>query len=553
MKSILIGALLTAPFLQAQYQSLVTTDDGSTLYFTTPLVQRGTSQPAHGKSFRIDAQGLAVQEIRTVDLLQDPPLTITNNYNITGIDVSGDGRITATAAARDCRDSICGSSVNVRTTLRGHGDPVDYNGPARLSQNGRYLAATATGIPRSTGALRRQWDLETGDSWTLPYNSWAPSGRMVANDGTVLAIYEGDVQLLEHGVPRRLTFGSETILDATIDAAGTSVVFTSCWPDPYSTYARVRRIDIASGALSTILEDAVDFSQPSVSNDGSAVIVLSRRQVFYLASDGTGLRQLTNEADGIQTAVLSGDGHVAYALTFGGRLLRIDVAETKVTEILGRTAALSGVPTSGAIGSALVVTGSALDEQDMSVTIGGLAAPLVRAKPGELIFQIPWEATQGSEVPVEIHTQAEFPFVSTLQFPLVVSEVSPDRYGPTLHEQSDWPVTQDAPARGGELIHFYATGLGPVTAPVQTGVPQPADPPATLKHGLGCSYGYEQSSTSVEIRYAGLAPGLIGFYEVALVMPTGVSTGQSHILTLLCRLDLDHGAIGFNLNVPYQP
>ncbi|MGJ5817602.1 hypothetical protein [Paludibaculum fermentans] len=548
-----ILALLLAASLQAQIASLSTTDDGSVLYFTTPFTQPGAAQPAHGKSFRIDAQGLALQEARILEIVEAPVNVISNFYNISGIDVSGDGRITATAASRLCQENFCGSMVNTMTTVRGRGEPVDYSGPARLSPNGRYLAATITGIPRPTGARRSQWDLETGESWPLPYNSFAPSGRMITNDGTVLLKYDDDLQLFHRGALQRVTFHSESIEGAAIDAEGRSLIFTSRWPAPYNQYARVRRLDLATGELTTLLEGAADFTQPAISNDGSLALTVSGGQVFVLNTDGTGLRQLTSENDGIQTAILSGNGRVAYALTFGGRLLRIDVEEPKVTQILGRTAHVETESLHGAIGSAMLIKGTALDEPDLQVTIGGRPAPIVQAKPGELLVQVPWECAADPETQVALQTKAEYPLVEPMQFQAYVSALYPDIYGVPKHANTQQPVTLDDPAQPGETIYIQALGLGSVMAPVETGKPQPATPVPTLQKEFICRWSSGDPSFRFEMPYAGLVPGQFGLYQVNLVLPARLPSNPSHTEAAICSFEQEPNPPGFKVELALQP
>lgn len=548
-----ILSLLLAASLQAQIASLSTTDDGSVLYFTTPFTQRGTAQPAHGKSFRIDAQGLALQEARIMDIVEAPFNMISNYYNISGIDVSGDGQITATAASRLCAENFCGSVVNIMTTVRGRGEPKDYFGPSRLSQNGRYLAATITGIPRPTGARRSEWDLETGESWPLPYNSFAPSGRMITNDGTVLLRYDDDLQLFRRGALQRVTFHTETLEGAAIDAEGRSVVFTSRWPAPYNQYSRLRRLDLTTGELITILEGPADFGQPAVSNDGSLVLTVSANQVFFLNADGTGLRQLTSETDGIQTAILAGNGRVAYALTFGGRLLRIDIEEPKVTEILGRTAHVERKSLHGATGSAMVIRGTALDEPDLQVTIGGLPAPIVQAKPGELLVQVPWECVADPETRVSLQTKAEYPLVEPLQFPVYVNDLYPDIYGVPMHTKTQQPVTLDDPAQPEEQIYFYALGLGPVKAPVETGKPQPATPAPTLQNELTCTWNASDPSARLEMPYAGLVPGHFGLYQVNLLMPARLPSTPDHPEHVVCESQANPSRFWLHFDLALKP
>ncbi|MGC4055347.1 MAG: hypothetical protein QM757_41465 [Paludibaculum sp.] len=152
VKCLFILAILSAANLSAQFASLSTTNDGSVLYFTTPLTRTGTEQPSHGKTFRIGANGLEVVEIRTVTPTAEGS-RISNYYDIQRVTVSGDGRTVATAARRDCNAMGCEHISNTSTTAVGNGSAVEFTGPATMSTNGRYLVNYATPAPDRSGTL----------------------------------------------------------------------------------------------------------------------------------------------------------------------------------------------------------------------------------------------------------------------------------------------------------------------------------------------------------------------------------------------------------------
>ncbi len=544
------------PAAHAQFENLRTNFDGSALYFTTRLVKSGSGQPAHGKVFRIDASGLAVEEMRAVE--DQAGTRTTNYYDISGLDISGDGAVMAISARRDCAEIGCASIVNTRTTLRRYGAESEYPGPAQLSRNGRYLVNTGSGIPRMTGVLR-QWDLATGESWPLVWDwfdgSMPAGGRIVADDGTVVHIEDGDVQIQRKGEVRRLTFGSETVSYATIDAAGRFVVFVSRWPAPYSVHSRIRRVDLTTGELATVIEDCADFSQPSLSTDGSVMTVVSRNQAYLVRADGSETRKLTSEDAGIQAAVLSGNGGLAYAVTNGGRIIKVDVGSGEVTELAGRTVSVSSMPARTAKGSALVIGGTALDEEGLSVSIGGLTAPIVQASAGELVIQTPWETAIAEAAPVvlALGPDSKPVFEAPLEYEVKVMDRWPATFGPPMHEAMNWEVWQEDPARGGEIVHILATGLGGVTAPVATGVAQPADPQPVLSSPLTCYHGYSVPGPLADVVYAGLEVGRIGIYRVSVRMPFSTEVFTPGKLYLICTQQDNPSGTWLSLSIDYRP
>lgn len=106
------------------------------------------------------------------------------------------------------------------------------------------------------------------------------------------------------------------------------------------------------------------------------------------------------------------------------------------------------------------------------VTVNGTLVPIYYASPTRLGIQIPTELTTTSAtVQVSVGGQASAPAT------VVVEPVSPglfsanaDGQGPGAVTHADGsPVTPQNPARRGEVVVFYATGLGPVSPAVATG------------------------------------------------------------------------------------
>jgi uncharacterized protein (TIGR03437 family) len=122
-------------------------------------------------------------------------------------------------------------------------------------------------------------------------------------------------------------------------------------------------------------------------------------------------------------------------------------------------------------------------------------------------FQIPWEARPSNSVPVSVEGESPFEVLGTV---VNVVPLKPRFATPAIHQDWSGFVTTASPARPGEILHFYAVGLGPVQPSVATGVPGPENPLAMLATPLDCN---------VPVLFAGLAPGLVGFYQVTVQIP----------------------------------
>jgi uncharacterized protein (TIGR03437 family) len=80
-------------------------------------------------------------------------------------------------------------------------------------------------------------------------------------------------------------------------------------------------------------------------------------------------------------------------------------------------------------------------------------------------------------------------------------------------------VTESSPARTGEELVLFATGLGVVDQLVTSGSPAPSSPVAKTPALPIVRVG----GTSSEARFSGLSPGFVGLYQVNFVVPSGVS------------------------------
>jgi uncharacterized protein (TIGR03437 family) len=103
-----------------------------------------------------------------------------------------------------------------------------------------------------------------------------------------------------------------------------------------------------------------------------------------------------------------------------------------------------------------------------------------------------------------------------------VAARAPNR-GPIIADPS---VVPDArPARPGEIIELYATGLGPAQTPVASGTIAPMQVIPTTNR-VRVSIGGTTLSDA-DILYAGLAPGNIsGLYQINVRVPATAANGD---------------------------
>jgi uncharacterized protein (TIGR03437 family) len=88
--------------------------------------------------------------------------------------------------------------------------------------------------------------------------------------------------------------------------------------------------------------------------------------------------------------------------------------------------------------------------------------------------------------------------------------------------KGDWSGFQTTQPHAGDIVYLYMTGLGPVSGPVHTGIPAPLDIVEPLQSPLTCTF--TPQTTPAQTLFAGLAPGLVGIYQVAFRIPEDANT-----------------------------
>ena len=91
-------------------------------------------------------------------------------------------------------------------------------------------------------------------------------------------------------------------------------------------------------------------------------------------------------------------------------------------------------------------------------------------------------------------------------------------------------VTNANPARPGETILVYLTGLGSVSPAIADGVPAPTAEP--LARASDANISVRMQGRPAAITYAGLAPGFVGLYQINVTIPAGTTAGSQFLNVL---------------------
>ena len=166
----------------------------------------------------------------------------------------------------------------------------------------------------------------------------------------------------------------------------------------------------------------------------------------------------------------------------------------------------------------------------VQVTVNGRPAPIFSVSPTQVSAVVPFGTTE-SVASIQISSNGTLSNIVTS----FVNKTSPGVFtipsggigsAAALHSDNSL-VTSAHPAQIGETIAVYVTGLGAVTPTVSDGAPGPSDPLSSTSNTITVTIGGVTATTT----FVGLAPGLVGLYQINFQVPTGVASGNA-LMTL---------------------
>jgi uncharacterized protein (TIGR03437 family) len=496
-----------------QFTGLATNDSGSQLYFSSTFQLAGsTGENTYEKIFLYDGANFRL-------VAQRSPAD-SDYYHLEAPYVSGNGSVTGYQALGDC-GIACDHTLPAVTTVfySGSLSPSTLSYPCQLSKNAQYALC---GNGPQPFAQVRLISMATGAS--TPFNSGClGAANMVASNGTAL-----QYPLFTSG-PIPIVLQSASGSRQTTLNSGFCPMISD---DGSTIVSSTMSLNVQSGKLTTFYTpDIFGSALASISNDGALVLEIfgASSQLAIIHTDGSGSKQLTFDLSGVQRAVLSGDGSIAYAVTGDGKLLKIATVTGTITQLVGTTPLITSYGFPSAPGTQIRLEGTGLSATKeiatapvttlggVQVLLNGQPATLIQVAPMLITFQIPWEMPVGNFT-VKLATTSQFvqpsPAMSMQAiFPVVIT-------GP-YHQDFSGTVDAQHPAHAGEIIQYYFGGLGPVTPPVPDGVASPASPLSIPVSPMAPIIAAGQEP--FQIYYQGLAPGLIGIYQVAIQLPAKVS------------------------------
>jgi uncharacterized protein (TIGR03437 family) len=168
---------------------------------------------------------------------------------------------------------------------------------------------------------------------------------------------------------------------------------------------------------------------------------------------------------------------------------------------------------------------------NVSVSVNGAPAPLFAVDnvngQQQINFQVPWEVAGKPTAMIAVtNNTVTGPVVSVpvldAQPAIFDYSVGSEIFGAILHANFQLADTGH-PAKAGEVVLIYCTGLGAVASP-------PADGSAGDGQVTTVKPSVTMGGTAAPVSFSGLAPGFVGLYQVNAQVPAGLSAGNQAVL-----------------------
>ena len=179
----------------------------------------------------------------------------------------------------------------------------------------------------------------------------------------------------------------------------------------------------------------------------------------------------------------------------------------------------------------------------VQVMINGIAAPIYYVSSGQISAIVPYNISSASSFLVQIQVinngtpSNTVTLYSTDAIPGVFTQSQNGLgFAAALHAADGSLVSKDNPAKPGEYLEVFLTGLGTVTPPITDGA---LGPSSTLSYAdvynaknlavFFNDYANNMVFQQGTVNFAGLAPGLAGLYQVNVQVPNTVGPSNVYL------------------------
>jgi uncharacterized protein (TIGR03437 family) len=177
----------------------------------------------------------------------------------------------------------------------------------------------------------------------------------------------------------------------------------------------------------------------------------------------------------------------------------------------------------------------------VQVLVNGVPAPLYYVLPGQIAFQLPYEAASSPLSTVQVvsgstsgNTRSLTVNAAMPRLMTWVPQIIAGNYGIIVNQDGTLTLPASTsvagfttrPARAGDGLTIYAVGLGQTTPGAVTGAPASASPLEQIG-GVTVTFGggFQGTPVTATAFFAGLTPTEVGLYQINVVVPSTVPLG----------------------------
>jgi uncharacterized protein (TIGR03437 family) len=281
---------------------------------------------------------------------------------------------------------------------------------------------------------------------------------------------------------------------------------------------RIRKVT-SSGQISTIAGTVNN----GFAGDGGPAAQATLNYPWGLAMDASGGLYLSEDSNsrvrkisGVGTVTVTTPSLSAGSIVNNASFVPAAIAPGSIIAIFGANFS------AGPVGATSTPLPTMLGQT--SVLINGAAVPLYYVGAGQIVAQVPFSTPMGSAT-VQVTRagiSSSMQVLSIAPFDPGIFIMDQNNSGAVFHGATFTEITSASPAKDGEVISIYATGLGAVSGVAIAG--EPASALSTVSKPTVSIGG--QNAT---VQYSGLAPGLVGVYQINATVPSGLPAGMQTV------------------------
>jgi uncharacterized protein (TIGR03437 family) len=167
--------------------------------------------------------------------------------------------------------------------------------------------------------------------------------------------------------------------------------------------------------------------------------------------------------------------------------------------------------------------------QGTSLIVGAYQVPLYYVSSGQVNVEFASELTPNQQYPVIaiLNGALSVPVMTDISPIQLGVDANPDGLVIAQHGVGSAYITESSPAKQGEVVVIYLSGMGATNPAVKSGSPAPGSPPYAE---VTAAPTVTLDGQAASVQFAGLVPGLVGLYQVNFQVPINAGTGDQTLI-----------------------